>query len=97
LLHHIFPEHREQYLKNVYRLTKPGGKYLSVFFSEDSPQFGGKGKIRKTPLDTELYFSSEKEMIPLYEPLFEINELKTVEIMGKFAPHKAIYAYLQKI
>ena len=96
LLHHIFPEYREQYLRNVCRLLKSGGKYLSVFFSEDSPQFGGKGKIRKTPLDTELYFSSEKEMVPIFEPLFEIKELKTIEITGKFAPHKAIYAYLKK-
>ena len=41
LLHHIFPQDREKYMKNVYRLLNPGGQYLSVCFSEKSPQFGG--------------------------------------------------------
>lgn len=96
LLHHIFPENREKYIQNVHRLLNPGGKYLSVYFSELSPQFGGEGKYRKTPIDTELYFSSEAEVVPLYEPLFEIVELKTVIIEGKYAPHKAVYASLVK-
>ncbi len=78
------------------RLLNPAGHYLSVFFSEDSPQFGGKGKYRKTPLDTELYFSSESEMEALFDSIFEIKELKTVEIEGKFGPHKAIHAFLIK-
>jgi len=30
-------------------------------------------------------------------PLFEIRELKTVEIEGKFTPHKAIYAFMKKV
>lgn len=96
LLHHIFPEDRETYINNVHRLLNPGGKYLSVSFSEKSPEFGGEGKYRKTPLDTVLYFSSESEVIALVEPLFEIEELKTVEIAGKYGPHIAIYAFLKK-
>ena len=96
LLHHIFPQDREKYMKNVYRLLNPGGQYLSVCFSEESPQFGGVGKYRKTPLDTVLYFSSENEMVSLFKPLFEIEELETVEIKGKFAPHKTIYAFMKK-
>jgi SAM-dependent methyltransferase len=96
LLHHIFPDSRIRYLTNVSRILNPNGHYLSVFFSEDSPQFGGKGKYRKTPIDTELYFSSENEMKQLYESRFKIIELKTVDISGKFGDHKAIYAYLRK-
>ncbi len=96
LLHHIFPQDREKYINNVYRILNPGGQYLSVCFSEESPQFGGAGKYRKTPLDTVLYFSSENEMVSLFKPRFEIEELKTVEVKGKFAPHKAIYAFLKK-
>lgn len=96
LLHHIFPESRKKYLENVCKLLSPEGHYLSVFFSEDSPQFGGKGKYRTTPLDTELYFSSESEMKGLYDPLFEVEELTTVEIEGKYGPHKAIHAFLRK-
>jgi SAM-dependent methyltransferase len=96
LLHHIFPGDREKYLKNVHRFLKPGGRYLSVCFSEESLQFGGKGKYRKTPIDTILYFSSENEMKSLFEPFFRIEELKTIDIEGKFAKHKAIYAFLKK-
>ncbi len=96
LLHHIFPEQRAMYINNVYKLVKPGGYYFSVFFSEKSDQFGGEGKYRRTPLNTELYFSSEEEMFSLFDPFFEIVKLSTVEIEGKYARHKAIYAVLKK-
>lgn len=96
LLHHIFPDSRKRYLTNVSRILNSNGHYLSVFFSESSPQFGGKGKYRKTPIDTELYFSSESEMKQLYKSQFKIIELKTVDIPGKYGDHKAIYAHLTK-
>lgn len=96
LLHHIYPPERETYLRNVHRLLRPGGMYLSVCFSEESPQFGGLGKYRTTPLGTTLYFSSEDELRTLYERHFRIEELKTIEIEGKFSPHKAIYALMIK-
>lgn len=96
LLHHIFPSDREKYIPNVYRLLNPGGQYLSVCFSEENLQFGRVGKFRKTPLETVLYFSSENELRVLYESFFKVEELKTIEIKGKFSPHKAIYAFMIK-
>ncbi|TFG93673.1 MAG: class I SAM-dependent methyltransferase [Syntrophobacterales bacterium] len=96
LLHHIFPPDRERYMRTVCQLLNPGGYYLSVCFSEQSPQFGGVGKYRKTPLDTILYFSSEDEIKGLVKPLFEIKELKTVAIKGKSGFHTVIYALLRK-
>lgn len=96
LLHHIFPEKREKYVKNLYRLLNSKGKYFSVCFSEKDPQFGGSGKYRETPLGTILYFSSEDELIDLFEPYFNIKELKTMEIMGKSAPHLANYVFMEK-
>jgi SAM-dependent methyltransferase len=92
LLHHIMPEDRATYARNVHALLNPGATYLSVCFSEEDPQFGGKGKFRKTPIGTLLYFSSESEIRELFLPYFIINELRTVEVMGKFGPHRAIYA-----
>jgi SAM-dependent methyltransferase len=96
LLHHIFPEDREKYVDNVHRLLNAGGRYLSVCFSEEDPQFGGSGKYRKTPLGTVLYFSSEKEMELLFRKRFVICELETIDIEGKNAVHKAIYAFMKK-
>jgi SAM-dependent methyltransferase len=96
LLHHIYPVKRKKYVENVYRILNPGGNYLSVCFSEKDPQFGGSGKYRETPLGTILYFSSEDELRDLFEPYFSILELKTIEISGKFAPHLANYAFMEK-
>lgn len=96
LLHHVFPADRERYVRNVARLLKPAGRYLSVCFSEKDAQFGGTGKYRRTPLDTVLYFSSESEMVSLFETPFVIEELKTIEVEGKGAPHKAVYAFMKR-
>jgi len=96
VLHHIFPVDRHRYANNVFELLRPTGKYLSVCFSEESTQFGGTGKYRKTPLETILYFSSESEIRELFDNLFDIQELKTIEIEGKFGIHKAIYAFMKK-
>jgi cyclopropane fatty-acyl-phospholipid synthase-like methyltransferase len=96
VMHHVFPDDRDAYMKNVYKLLNSGGLYLSVCFSEESLQFGGEGKYRKTPLDTVLYFSSESEIEKLFKPHFKIEELKTVDVDGKFGTHKAIYAFLKK-
>jgi len=96
LLHHIFPEQREQYVENLCRILKPGGKHLSVCFSEKDKQFGRTGKYRETHLGTILYFSSEEEIRALYEPFFNIIELKTIEIRGKYAPHFAVSAFMER-
>lgn len=96
LLHHIFPEDRKSYSENVYHLLRPRARYLSVCFSEKDPQFGGSGKFRETPIGTILYFSSEQELRDLFTPYFIIDELKTIEIKGKKAPHLAVYAMMSR-
>jgi len=97
VLHHIFPETRKKYVENVHKLLSPGGKYLSVCFSEENPQFGGSGKVRETPLGTVLYFSSEAELNDLFEPYFHVEEIKTMQIKGKYSPHLVIYAFLERL
>ena len=96
LLHHIFPEKRKKYVENVHKILNPGGKYLSVCFSEKDTQFGGSGKYRKTHIGTILYFSSEGELRDLFEPYFKIKELKTIEIIGKSTSHFANYAFMER-
>ena len=97
LLHHIFPEKRNKYCENVKKILNPGGKFLSLGFSEGNSQFAGSGKYRKTQLGTVLYFSSEEELHALFAHHFHIEELKTIEIVGKFGPHQVIYAFLSVI
>ena len=92
LLHHLMPEDRATYARNVHSLLNPGATYLSVCFSEEDPQFGGFGKIRRTQIGTVLYFSSESEIRELFSPYFAIQELKTVTVPGKFGSHRAIYS-----
>lgn len=96
LMHHVFPDERGKYIENVYRLLNPAGKYLSVCFSEKDIYFGGSGKYRKTPLGTVLYFSSEDELKGLFSPYFDIKELKTIEISGKFGTHLTNYVFMGK-
>ncbi|MCX9073107.1 MAG: class I SAM-dependent methyltransferase [Candidatus Methanoperedens sp.] len=96
LLHHIFPEKRKKYVENVYKILNPGGKYLSVCFSEKDPEFGGSGKYRETRLGTLLYFSSEDELRDLFKPYFNIKELKTIEVTAKSAYHLACYAFIER-
>jgi SAM-dependent methyltransferase len=87
LLHHIFPDQRERYVQAVHQLLAPGGKYLSVSFSEEDGSFGGTGKYRQTPLGTLLYFSSEDELLELFGPYFDVFTVKTVQVMGKGQSH----------
>ncbi|MGA2919328.1 class I SAM-dependent methyltransferase [Methanoregula sp.] len=89
-LHHIFPEDRESYIRNVHKITNPGAMYFSVCFSENDPQFGGTGKYRTTRIGTTLYFSSESEVRELVSPYFTIRELKTIEVAGKSGSHVAV-------
>jgi len=96
LLHHIFPEQRKTYVKNVYGRLNPKGHYLSVCLSEKDLEFSGSGKYRETPLGTCIYFSSEDELRDLFSPYFTIKELKTIQIRGRSAPHLAIYAFMQR-
>ena len=75
---------------------RPGGTYLSVCFSEEDTGFGGKGKYRETRLGTTLYLSSEDELMDLFEPTFQVEELRTTQVAGKLQPHKAVVALMRR-
>ena len=95
-LHHIFPEDRETYIKNVHKILRPEATYFSVCFSEKDSQFGGSGKYRKTQIGTTLYFSSESELRELVSPYFTIRELKTIKVKGRYGPHCAVYVQSER-
>jgi SAM-dependent methyltransferase len=96
VLHHVLPEDRRRYVANVHRLLRPGGRYLSVCFSEDDPAFGGHGKFRTTSIGTRLYFSSERELEELFAPWFHVDELGTVEVAGKRGPHVVVRGWMRR-
>ena len=95
-LHHIFPEDRETYIKNVHKILRPEATYFSVCFSEKDSQFGGSVKYRKTQIGTTLYFSSESELRELVSPYFTIRELKTIKVKGRYGPHCAVYVQSER-
>ncbi|MHC4913504.1 MAG: class I SAM-dependent methyltransferase [Planctomycetota bacterium] len=97
LLHHIFPDQRQKYVENVYRILNPKGKYLSLCFSEKDTGFEGSGKYRKTDVGSVIYFSSEDELRKLFETHFQIIDLRTVQISGKFESHIFNYAFMEKM
>lgn len=96
VLHHIFPEKRGIFVRNVHGLLNDGARFLSVCFSENNRNFGGVGKVRRSSLGTVLYFSSEEELRELFSPYFRIIELKTIEIPGKPEPHAVNFVFMEK-
>jgi SAM-dependent methyltransferase len=96
LLHHILPERRQKYVENVHRILNPEGKYLSLCFSQQDAGFKGLGQFRKSSLGTVLYFSSEVELRELFEPYFNIIDLRTIKISGKFEPHVFNYVFMER-
>lgn len=96
VLHHIFPDQRTRYVKNVYSILNRSGKYLSVCFNEADPLFGGSGAYRKTSLGTVLYFSTLAELKDLFSPYFTMLDLKTIEIQGRSGGHIVNYAFMGK-
>lgn len=96
VLHHVFPESRPAFVAAVAGMLRPGATHLSVCFSDRDPGFGGVGKHRQTPLGTTLYFSSESEVEETFSPSFEIQDLRTVEVAGKFGPHLAVAVLLTR-
>jgi SAM-dependent methyltransferase len=96
VLHHVFQPDRPQYVANVHRMLRPGGRYLSVCFSQEDTAFGGAGKVRGTPFGTVLYFSSKRELRDLFAPVFELDLLGVVDIPGTTGSHRAIRALMRK-
>jgi len=83
VFHHIFPTSVRRTFGTYIACSARGATYLSVSFSEHDSAFGGEGRFRTTPLGTVLCFSNEAEMRGLLEPIFELLDLRTVEVGGK--------------
>lgn len=92
LMHQIMPQQRQKYVEGVAGLLNKGGKYLSVCYNEQSPEFGGpRKKYRESPSGTKLYFSSENELRKLFEPHFHVIESKMIRL-----PHIENYFFMEK-
>ena len=96
VLHHILPDKREKYIRNVNSLLNSGARYLAVCFHENNLAFERSGKYFTTRLGTRLYFSNEEELRELYSLYFEILELKAISINSKIGRHLINYTMLEK-
>lgn len=101
LMHHIIPKQREKYVKNVKNILNKGGKYLSVCFNNQNPDFGAKGKNLRIipegaamPAGTKLYYSSLEEAKKLFEPYFQIIEGKLIQMTAGSKPHIGNYFFM---
>ena len=68
-------------------ILNKGGKYLSLCFNDQNPDFGKPGeKIRivppgaRMPSGSKLYFSSMDELKELFKPHFRIIESKLITL-----------------
>ena len=98
ILHHILPQDRNQYLNNVCSLLKPGGKYLSVSFSEADKQFGSppEGKLRKSPLGPTIYCADIDELENFFSPHFKISTKEITRIPGRQGEHTVNHLFMEK-
>ncbi|MCD4759984.1 class I SAM-dependent methyltransferase [archaeon] len=104
ILHHIIPEQRNKYLENIKRILNKKGKYLSICFNNQNPDFGAKGKdLRiipegaKMPAGTKLYYSSFDEMKELFESYFRIIEAKLITMVAGKKEHIGNYFFMEKL
>jgi len=103
ILHHIMPENRESYLRDIKNLLNNSGKYLSICFNNQNPDFGMKGvKLRilpegvKMPSGTKLYYSSFEEMENLFKNNFKILDSKLIKMTAGGKDHIGNYFLLEK-
>lgn len=104
ILHHIMPGQRKKYAENIKRILCEGGKYLSICFNDQDPNFGARGKkLRiipegaKIPAGTKLYYSSIEDMKELFEPHFHIIEARLVKMTAGKKEHIGNYFFMEKL
>jgi 2-polyprenyl-3-methyl-5-hydroxy-6-metoxy-1,4-benzoquinol methylase len=103
VLHHIMPEQRTGYVESIKGILNKGGRYLSISFNNQNPDFGAKGKnLRivpegaRMPAGTKLYYSSFEETKRLFEPHFRIIEAKLIKMSTGKKEHIGNYFLLEK-
>ncbi len=104
VLHHIMPEDRKKYVENIKKILNKGGKYFSICFNLENPDFGMKGKKLRIlpegtamPAGTKLYYSSLEEVKKLFEPHFKIIEEKLTKIATGSKTHIVNYFFMEKL
>lgn len=103
IMHHVPYEKRKKYVKQICKVLKKGGKYLSVSFNDQNPHFGKPGdKKRFLPKDAKvlpgktLYFSSLKELKDLFKIDFKILKAKLIKMGSGKKPNIGNYLLLKK-
>ncbi|MFH1918158.1 MAG: class I SAM-dependent methyltransferase [Nanoarchaeota archaeon] len=103
VLHHIIPKQRQKYVNNIKSILNKRGKYLSVCFNNQNPDFGAKGKNLRIvsegsamPAGTKLYYSSFEEMKQLFGQHFNIIDAKLIQMTTGSKHHIGNYFFMEK-
>jgi len=104
IMHHIKFEQRQKCIENINNLLNEKGKYLSICFNEQNPDFNAKGeKLRVVPkggampVGTILYYSSLEELESLFKYSFKIIEKKLIKMTTGNKPHIGNYFFMEKL
>lgn len=98
IMHHIFPEKRAAYVRNLAWLLAGGALALSVSFSSEDPAFGDppRGAWRRSPMGPMVYCSGLDELVGLFSNDFKILNSAVIDIPGKVGTHRANYLLLRR-
>jgi len=98
IMHHILPDERQGYLKNLLALLSDGALYLSTSFSAEDPNFGDppKGNWRRSPMGPMVYCSYLDELEALFSPAFDLLEKGVVDIPGKMGNNRVNRLLMRK-
>jgi SAM-dependent methyltransferase len=98
IMHHILPDERQGYLKNLLTLLSDEALCLSVSFSAEDPKFGDppEGNWRRSPMGPMVYCSYLDELEALLSPAFDLLEKGVVDIPGKMGDNRVNRLLMRK-
>jgi len=104
VMHHVQYRERKRYVEEVYKVLREGGKYFSICFNDQNPDFGKVGdKERFIPEDARaltgqtLYFSSLEELEDLFKQKFKIIKKKIIRMSTSKKQHIGNYFFMEKL
>jgi cyclopropane fatty-acyl-phospholipid synthase-like methyltransferase len=94
LLHHIKPEERDMYVREIVAVANNGAKILVCCFSDEEKFFEGHKDFANPETNTVTYPLSKKEVEDLFSKYFNLERIQEVEF-GKKSSRKRLLIQMQ--